>query len=395
MRIVIAHVPYLQAGGEDAVVRQDYAILGRAGLSVSLCEKPAREVLQLTRAEQIRLATTFCNHQVGRDFIRRCIRDHQPDIVHFHNLIPALGPGALKEAAEDGCAIVRTLHNYRLTCISGTHYRRDSICDSCSRGRHLYGILSACYRGSRLQSVLVACAVNTEWRFALRCGIPDIFVCLTEFARCRFIAAGLPPERVVIKPNSVDDGHPLPWREREGACFVGRLSPEKGIAQLIRSWPKGGVRLTVLGDGPLSEAVDSEASDNSSVQPVGSRDGSWVRQAMRTSRVLVLPSLSFEGLPTVALEAFSEGTPVVAFDHGWFSEFREVLGVPRVVPGDFSGLVSLAIEVAEMPERRWQYLSQRALALHADRFTHERNIRALLMIYERALDLRKKRVTAS
>ena len=61
----------------------------------------------------------------------------------------------------------------------------------------------------------------------------DTYVALSEFARQKFVEAGLPSDKLRVKPNFVcpDPGE----RERPGdyAIFVGRLSPEKGVTTLL------------------------------------------------------------------------------------------------------------------------------------------------------------------
>src|SRR5262249_60747863 len=82
-------------------------------------------------------------------------------------------------------------------------------------------------------------------------------VALTEFARAKFIAGGLPAAKIAVKPTfcAVDPG----MGDGAGgyALFVGRLSVEKGIATLMDAWPRlrGRVPLTIVGDGPLAARV--------------------------------------------------------------------------------------------------------------------------------------------
>ncbi len=391
MRVLVCHNEYLLRGGEERVVDTECALLRASRHDVVSVTPSSQDFLDMPLLARLRTASLLMGIDSRTDDMRRHLSEHQPDVVHFHNIIPSFGPSAIRAAGDFGCATVRTLHNYRLTCLAGTHYRNGSVCESCSSRTRRSGIARGCYRASRLQSLSMARVVRTEWHLAQQHHLPDVFVCLTEFARQRFITAGLPSERLVVKPNSVDYGHPLPWSEREGACFVGRLSREKGILELALTWPEGGPPLTIVGDGPLMEQVLCVAQRKASVVVLGRKDAAGVRQALRGSRVTVVPSLSYEGLPTVALEALSEGTPVVAFDHGWFSEFRESLSVPSVPAGDVQTLVDVAVATEGLARNRWEALSVRAVDLHAERFSHEKNIQGLAAVYERAMALRAKR----
>ena len=64
----------------------------------------------------------------------------------------------------------------------------------------------------------------------------DAYIALSEFARRKFIDGGLPPDRIVVKPNFVSSD-PGTGEGRGGyALFAGRLSEEKGIQVLVAAW---------------------------------------------------------------------------------------------------------------------------------------------------------------
>ena len=47
------------------------------------------------------------------------------------------------------------------------------------------------------------------------------YIALNEFCRNKFIQAGLPAQKIAVKPNFVDS-HPLTGGHRSGVLFVGR-----------------------------------------------------------------------------------------------------------------------------------------------------------------------------
>ena len=93
-----------------------------------------------------------------RSELKARIRGDGIEIVHAHNLFPALGPGVIRTAFTEGTAVVLTLHNYRLMCIAGTFFRDGRICQDCFGHQPWPGVLHACYRGSRAQSAVVGAA---------------------------------------------------------------------------------------------------------------------------------------------------------------------------------------------------------------------------------------------
>lgn len=379
MKVLIAHVGYRHRGGEEAVVAHEADLLRGAGVDVSTLVIPSEGLGALPAAEKASLALHLGDHAYGRRLMREAIDAHTPDVVHAHNLYPLLGMGALGEAREADIGTVHTWHNYRASCIAGTHLYRGERCTACTVDRRLTGCVRGCYRGSRPQSVSYAGAMRTQ-AAAVRAGLPDRVICLTTFQRDWFVGQGLPEHRFALKPNSVATGPGAPWSERSGALFAGRLSAEKGVESLVAAWPRGGeTTLNVVGGGPRAEAVRTLAAGHDRVHVHGEISPEAVREALRHARVLLVPSLWFEVLPIVVLEALSEGTPVLAFDGGSIAGIASVEAVPY---GDFGSLERRAQAVCDLDDAAWGTLSRAARSAHESHFTDERNVAALLGLYE-------------
>ena len=388
MRILVAHVAYRQMGGEDTVFAMETHLLREAGHEVEILNARSEDLGQIPLLERARMALTYEAHSFGRRLIREAVKRARPDVVHFHNLYPQLGTGAIEEADALGCATVQTLHNYRLSCLAGTHLLGLDICERCSPAAFRPGVLRGCYRGSRFQSALAARATNRQWRDIVGRGLPLRVLALTDFMREKFIEHGAPAERIVHKPNSVDQGSPHSAGVREGILTAGRLSAEKGIVPLMRSWPADAPLLTVAGSGP--EEGEVRAAQRSNVRFLGRLKPDDLRVAMRAARVVALPSVWPEPMPLVALEAFSEGTPVIAFD-GW-SLGAMVKDVSRdcVVPfHDFPALARRAHEIADA--WYWDKISARCVTMHASAYSHARNLATLERVYADAVAERRAR----
>lgn len=105
--------------------------------------------------------------------------------------------------------------------------------------------------------------------------------------------------------------------------YVGRLSPEKGIWNLIKSMPlvfkhDPDIRLLVIGDGPLYENIKEFLEKDGLKEKIiltGKVPFERIPKYMNRLRLLVMPSLS-EGLPATLLEAMACGTPVLATPAG-------------------------------------------------------------------------------
>jgi glycosyltransferase involved in cell wall biosynthesis len=94
---------------------------------------------------------------------------------------------------------------------------------------------------------------------------------------------------------------------------VGRISEEKGHVFLLKAFKEissscPGVKLLIVGDGPLRQKLESEFAGPNIIFTGNRRD---VAEIYRLMDIFVLPSLT-EGLPMVLLEAMSSGKAVVA-----------------------------------------------------------------------------------
>lgn len=95
--------------------------------------------------------------------------------------------------------------------------------------------------------------------------------------------------------------------------FVGRLSAEKRVSEIVRAMDDRrlrGATLLIVGDGPEEAQLRRLAADRR-VRFLGRRPARDVAACINAADVLALPS-EYEGLPTAALEALACGRPVVA-----------------------------------------------------------------------------------
>src|SRR6185312_8967573 len=135
--------------------------------------------------------------------LQRLLAERRPDVMHLHNPYPLISPWAVRVAAAAGVPVVQTVHNYRMVCMNGAFFRDGVVCTDCA-GRTVPwpGALHGCYRGSRPQSLVMTAALTAHrptWRLVSR------YLALTGFMRDQLVAAGIAPDRVTVKPNTIPD----------------------------------------------------------------------------------------------------------------------------------------------------------------------------------------------
>lgn len=142
--------------------------------------------------------------------------------------------------------------------------------------------------------------------------------------------------KVFMVPNWIDvDGFkPLPNipRQKGKVVFVGRLHWQKNIFSLIDAI-KGlsGVRLHIIGDGPLRKALEKKIQDEEidNVVLLGAVLHERLVVELNESEIFVLPSL-FEGNPRALLEAMACGLPVIG---------AKVEGITELIDQGATGLL--------------------------------------------------------
>jgi glycosyltransferase involved in cell wall biosynthesis len=145
--------------------------------------------------------------------------------------------------------------------------------------RHAPGLARRVLRGARL--VIAASTALAESARAL--GAADVRVI---------------PSGVDLPPEVGEEGSP------PEVLYAGRLSPEKGIEELVAA--ADGIKLVVAGDGPLRVGVPGALG----FVPHDELERLYARAA-----VVVCPSRR-EGFGVACLEAMAHGRPVVATDVG-------------------------------------------------------------------------------
>jgi glycosyltransferase involved in cell wall biosynthesis len=306
MKIAVIHSFYsaASASGENAVVSAQVAAMQRAGMDVGLIsvstDDLARRPLYAARTA-IRVAM-----HSGESPLHQ-LRAMQPDVVHVHNVFPNYGTAWLQQWEGP---VVTTLHNFRPVCAAGTLFRDGHPCTLCPDGSAANAVRHKCYRGSTVATLPLAIRTRHGVHGDPLLRRSDHTIVLSERARAMYDSFGL-EGRVTVVPNFVPDpGAPRTPPTAGSWVFAGRLTPEKGIIELMRHWPADR-RLHVYGDGPALADAQSIAPD--SVHFHGLRHSGEVAQALAGASGLIFPSMWAEGSPISYIEALAAGRPVVSY----------------------------------------------------------------------------------
>ena len=388
--VLVVHNHYRVRGGEDSVFESECRMLEEAGHRVVRYEKTNDDISDRGGGlAKLGLALrTVWNPRTVRE-VRALIRAESPAIVHCHNTFPLISPSIYFAAAREGVPVVQTLHNYRLACLDGYLFREGRICEACLGRFPWRGVCRRCYRKSFAQSATLAAMLLVHrllgtWRRKV-----TRYIALTEFARDKFVQAGLPASRIVVKPNAFVAGPDAPTmdspfpgrlepRETENPAvpprviYVGRLSSEKGVDVLLRAWALllksgskavassadfkvGQAKLTIVGDGPERAALESLSATLGIADRVvftGALPRVAALVELSTASLLVLPTLCYETFGLGVLEAASQGIPALVTNIGGQSCLvQDGVSGKQVPPDNPQALATALCDLLADPER--------------------------------------------
>ena len=388
LRVILAHNYYQIPGGEDETLRREGELLRSKGNYVKEFIRRNSEVNWGNVLAKAVVAARTIWASDSREAMLSFLKEEKPDVAHFHNTVPLISPSVYYACRDAGVPVVQTLHNPRLFCPGGNLERNHRVCEDC-KGRKIAwpSVVHACYRQSHIQTGVVATMLAVHWQMKTWEKMIDAYVVTTEFYRRKFIEAGFPREKLMLKPHFVEDPGVV-HRDGGYAVFIGRLSPEKGVPTLLRACQNlNKIPIKIRGEGPLSPEVEEVARKSGGALEILPRlDRTELNKLMSGARFLIWPSEGYyETFGYVAIEAFSCGVPVVASRVGVAEE---------IVRDQHTGLhfsAGNAEDLAAKMEWAWSHpdemeaMGRAARAEYEAKYTPECNYPILMDIYSRVM----------
>jgi glycosyltransferase involved in cell wall biosynthesis len=242
-------------------------------------------------------------------------------IVHLHTWSRALSASTIRVAIDSDIPVVCTLHDFMLACPSGTFFNhvQQQVC-------HLRPLSAAC--------VLTNCDTRSYAQKLWRVGRQVIqgqagkapggishFIVHSKLA-CEVMTPYLPRDSKFYSLPIYVEGSQHPPAQPEthhNLVYLGRLVREKGVLLAAKAAAAEGVPLTFVGSGPLAGEIHAACPQ---AIITGWVDHATSVQYLRQARALVFPSLWYETLGLVVLEAAAHGIPSLVPDS---SAAREIV----------------------------------------------------------------------
>ncbi len=381
MRILSIHNQYQIRGGEDESCAAEEQLLQAQGHQIDVYQEHNNRIAALNPL-QTAMKTVWSRE--AYQIVKRRLSNSHYDLIQVQNFFPLISPSVYYAAKVTGVPVVQTLRNYRLLCPNALFFRDGHVCEDCLGKSVPYpGIIHSCYRDSKGASGAVATMLTLHRALGTWNRMVDLYITLTHFARDKLIEGGLPPQKIVVKPNFVAPDPGVGTGSGGYALYVGRLSVEKGLDTLLSAWEmlEGKLPLKIVGDGPLASQVAEAAKGLSQVEWLGRKPLTQVHQLMGEAKVLIFPSQWYETFGRVAVEAFAKGTPVIAARIGAIAELVDHGRTGLYFkPGDAADLAAQVAWILNHPQKLHQMRQQARLEFEA-KYTAGTNYQRLMEIY--------------
>ena len=305
--------------------------------------------------------------------------EFKPDVVHLHNIHSYLSPVVGELAHKRGIRVVWTLHDYKLLCPRYDCLRDGKPCEKCFGGSKVHVLTNKCMKGS-LPASGVAWLEALKWNRATLERNTDVFVCPSEFMASKMRQGGFDPGKIKVLNNFLDPVKLKIYQNTENNaqrqdyyCYVGRLSQEKGVTDMLEAASRLPYRLKVAGGGPLEAELREKYASCPNIEFLGMLDAQGVVNVLTAAKLSVIPSQWYENNPLSVVESLCAGTPVAGSQIGGIPELIDSSNGVTFQPFNQEAL-STAITMSMTRDWNHARIARQAL----DRFSASNHLKTLL-----------------
>ena len=282
-------------------------------------------------------------------------------IYHVHGWSKILSPSIFSALRPVASRTYTHAHDYFLACPNGAYmdYPHEAPCTRVPLGLSCLG--TNCDKRSYPQKL---------WRSARRVALdkargpaswrPTIMI--HEAMAPAMERAGYDSQNLVALRNPAGAFSSERVRAEDNSlfCFIGRVEREKGIEDALAAAAKAGVRLRVIGDGPLREELAARWPD---VEFTGWASRDQVSELVRDARCVVVPSRYPEPFGLVIAEAAQSGIPVIVSDTALLAADVANLGLGlSTTTRDIDAFAAAMERIRDLPRDEIESMSRRGFA---------------------------------
>ncbi len=303
---------------------------------------------------RVRLAAHAIYSTQARQHLRAMIAAFRPDIAHVRNIYHHLSPSTLWELNWQRVPVLFHLNDFKILCPTYNLVSNGQACTKPCTGAYWKVLTEKCYVGSKAAAVVMVAEAYLHQVLETYRTCVNHFLAPSQFAKDLLVRNGFDPAKISVLPHfqRLHEEAPPPAPDAP-ILYFGRLSPEKGVAEVIQAMkllPQ--IRLQIAGDGPQRSELEGLARrlSRENVEFTGQLEGEELQRTIAGSRFTVFPSHAYETLGKSILESYAWGKSVVASDLGSRRELVQDGETGFLYPvGDIEKLASAISRLASDP----------------------------------------------
>ncbi len=322
-KILLIHNKYRNIGGEDVAVQNEINFLKKYyDVRVLFFDNVIKPTSYIKQA----ISFLRNSNKESIESTKTVIEEFQPDLVYVHNTWFKASVGIFKLLKKNNIKTFIKVHNFRYDCTRSyfikNHLKQNNICPACGLQFQNFKIFNKYFENSYLKS-LFAIIYGRAYFKVLSDNYFKLFV-LTEFHRDYLISLGIKKDKIYVLPNSIQiTNKTLKELSERFILYAGRISSEKGVEEIIKSYLKTedtGLKLKIIGQGPALQKLINKYR-NPNIEFLGELQNSKVIEIMEKAMIVITATKLFEGQPTLLCEASSLGIPSIFPETGGIKEF--------------------------------------------------------------------------
>ena len=270
----------------------------------------------------------------------------QGDMVQIHQAFPVLTLSDMIFIKRRMIPTIRVIHNYRMSCLSGNHFRNNSTCHKCTLNNYKSGIYLGCYNDNRFYSFAISVYTKLLNSFSRR--IDCHYVAISKEVENYIRSLGITESKIHTIFNFTS---PLKLIEESAneVVFIGRMEREKGVLKLIEVWKANPQlpKLHLVGSGHLDKVISDSIHSSHNIEFYGNCSATLVEEIALKCKVAIFLNLWSEPFGRVLVEAMSRGQYIITTAPNILSDVLQseingntITPNPEVILNSFKLLIS-------------------------------------------------------
>jgi len=319
-KLLIVHNFYKEFGGEDANIYEEIEFFKKK-YEVSFFYQENKHPINIFDIFSFIFQTNIRTNKKFLDIVE----EFQPDAVYIHNTWFKINLGIFKILKNKKIKVILKIHNFRYECgrhlFAKQHSPKNKRCDACGFENPFLFVLNKYYKDSYIKSI--ALYFYSVKFFDMLKNYPMTLLALNDFHKTKLIEKGVVEEKIEVFHNPIKFHKDVTKDKNSYLVYAGRISKEKGVEEVIKSWLNSDIShfdLYIIGEGELKSYLEKKYKYKN-LTFMGYLSNEDVLGYIKYAKAVVTATKLYEGQPRLLCEASSLGTISIYPSFGGMNEF--------------------------------------------------------------------------